>query len=71
MRKGDKYIPVITIVVYYVSGKPWDGARTLYELLDIKGNEESILPFISDYQMNIFDYHEYDDFGQWKLFSSF
>ena len=64
MRKGDKYIPVITIVVYYGRGKPWDGARTLYELLDIKGNEESILPFISDYQMNIFDYHEYDDFGQ-------
>ncbi len=41
-----------------------DGARTLYELLDTKGYDEKILPYISNYQLNIFDYHEYDDFGQ-------
>ena len=64
MKKGDKYIPVITIVVYYGKDKPWNGARTLYELLDVKENEEVILPFVSNYKLNIFDYHEHEDFGQ-------
>ena len=48
MRKEDKFVPVITIVVYYGSDRPWDGARTLYDLLDVKGAEEKILPFISN-----------------------
>ena len=64
MRKEDKFVPVITIVVYYGQERPWDGARTLYELLDVKGEEKRILPFISDYRLNIFDYHAYEDFGQ-------
>ncbi len=64
MRKVDKFIPVITIVVYYGKEKPWDGARTLHELLDVKGNEEKIFPFISNYRLNLFDYHEYEEFGQ-------
>lgn len=64
IQKEDKFIPVITIVVYYGKEKPWDGAGTLHELLDVCGNEEKILPFISDYRLNIFDYHAYDDFEQ-------
>ncbi len=64
MRKEDKFIPVITIVVYYGKEKPWDGARELYELLDVEGDEEKILPFITNYRLNLFDYHDYDDFGQ-------
>ncbi len=64
MGKEDKFIPIITIVIYYGKEKQWDGARTLYELLDTKGNGEIILPYISNYRLNVFDYHEYDDFGQ-------
>ena len=64
MRREDKFIPVITIIIYYGKEKPWDGAKTLHELLDIKGNAEKILPFVSDYKLNIFDYHDYNDFGQ-------
>ncbi len=30
----------------------------------MEGNEEKILPFISNYRLNVFDYHEYDDFSQ-------
>lgn len=48
MRKEDKFTPVITIVVYYGKEKPWDGAKTLHELLDAGGYEEKILPFISN-----------------------
>lgn len=64
MRKEDKFAPVITIVVYYGKGKSWDGATELYELLDVEGNKEKILPFISNYRLNLFDYHDYEEFGQ-------
>lgn len=64
MRKTDKFIPVITIVIYYGKEKPWDGAKTLYELLDVQKSTERILPFVSDYKLNVFDYHEYENFGQ-------
>lgn len=64
MRRTDKFIPVITIVIYYGRERPWDGAKTLYELLDVKRNAEKILPFVSDYKLNIFDYHEHKNFGQ-------
>ena len=64
MRREDKFIPVITIVVYYGKGKSWDGARELHELLDVEGNEERVLPFISNYRLNLFDYHEHEEFGQ-------
>lgn len=64
MRKEDRFIPVITIVVYYGKGKSWDGATELYELLDVEGNKEKILPFISNYRLNLFDYHDYEEFGQ-------
>lgn len=30
----------------------------------MNGNEEKILPFISNYRLNVFDYHDHDDFGQ-------
>ena len=66
MRKEDKFIPVITIVVYYGKEKPWDGARTLYELLDLQGTEEAIIPYISNYRLNLFDFHEYDSFEQFR-----
>lgn len=47
MKKTDKFIPVITIVVYYGS-EPWDGARSLHEMLNIP---ERIRPFVNDYKM--------------------
>ena len=34
MKKTDRFIPVITMVVYY-GEKPWDGAVSLHEMLDI------------------------------------
>ena len=34
MRKTDKFTAVITVVVYY-GEKPWDGARSLHEMLNI------------------------------------
>ncbi len=47
MRKEDKFIPVITVVVYY-GEKEWDGAKSLYEMLNIP---EKMKPFVNDYKM--------------------
>ena len=38
----------------------WDGARTLYELLEI---EDHLKPYITNHKLNIFDYHECEDYS--------
>lgn len=47
MRKTDKFMPVITVVIYY-GEKPWDGAKTLYEMLNLP---KDIEPYVNDYKM--------------------
>ena len=49
-RKTDKLIPIITVTVS-LSEKPWDGPRTLYEMLDIR--DGVIRKFVPDYKMNL------------------
>ncbi len=47
MKKTDKFIPVITVVVYY-GEKPWDGAMSLHEMLNIP---EEMMKYVNDYKM--------------------
>lgn len=47
MKKIDKFIPVITIVVYY-GEKPWDGATSLHEMLNVP---KEMANYINDYKM--------------------
>ena len=68
MRKEEKFIPVITLVLYLGNKKPWDGARSLYELLEI---DEDLKPFVSNHKLNLFDYHEHKDFSQFKTENKF
>lgn len=51
MKKTDKFIPVITIVVYY-GENPWDGALSLHEMLNIPKEVE---PFVNDYKMHLIE----------------
>ena len=44
MKKTDKLLPVITIVVYY-GEKAWNGAKTLHEMLDIPEEMIAEMPF--------------------------
>jgi hypothetical protein len=47
MKATDKFVPVITLVVYY-GEKPWDGALSLHDMLNIpKGMEQ----FVNDYKI--------------------
>ena len=47
MKRTDRLIPVITLVVYY-GERPWDGATSLHELLTV---DEELAPFVNDYKM--------------------
>lgn len=65
IKRDDKFTPVVMLVVYY-GRKPWDGPRHLHELLDLSGENEVLLPFIPDYRLNLFDYHDYEDFAAFQ-----
>jgi len=49
MRRTDRFLPVISIVIYY-GEKAWDGPKTLCEMLNIP-NE--LKEFVNDYKMNL------------------
>lgn len=54
MKKPDKFIPVITVVVYY-GDKDWDGARTLHGMLDIPAEMKR---YVNDYKMLLVEARE-------------
>ena len=65
LRKGDKLIPIITAVVYFRE-EPWDGPRSLFEMLDVR--DERLYRFLSDYKLNLIspaDMSE-DEFGKFQ-----
>ena len=64
LRKDDKLIPIITAVVY-LGEEPWDGPRSLYDMLDIKN--AALKKFIPNYWINLIspadmDEDEFDKF---------
>ncbi len=63
LAKDARFVPVILIVIYYGMDKVWDGAKTLYDMLNINEELES---YITNYKMNLFDYHDYEDFSFFK-----
>lgn len=54
MKKTDRFIPVVTIVVYY-GEKVWDGATSLHEMSDIS---EEMKPFVNDYKIRLVEARE-------------
>ena len=54
MKKTDKFAPIITVVIYY-GKKPWDGAKSLHEMLDIP---EEMVPYVNDYKMLLVEARE-------------
>lgn len=47
MKKTDKFVPVVTLVLYY-GEKAWDGPLSLREMLNIPGE---IAEYVNDYKM--------------------
>lgn len=56
MKKTDKLIPVITVVIYY-GERPWDGAKSLHEMLDIPAE---MIKYVNDYKMLLVEARQND-----------
>ncbi len=54
MKKTDRFMPVITMVVYY-GEKPWDGAVSLHGMLNIP---EEMRAFVNDYKLLLVEARE-------------
>lgn len=56
MKKEDRFIPVVTIVVYY-GEKEWDGALSLKQMMAIPKEMENI---VNDYKMKLVEARQND-----------
>ena len=63
--KEDKLIPVITICIY-LGEKPWDGPKSLKDMLDLQGVSEEVRNQIADYPLNLLEVNNYSDVEQFK-----
>ncbi len=52
--KADKVSGVVSLVIYY-GKEPWDGARDLYELLDLSGIPDPLKKLVNHYPIHILD----------------
>lgn len=64
LHKGDKLIPIITAVVY-LRDEPWDGPKSLYDMLDIKN--EALKRYIPNYWINLISPADMND-GEFDKF---
>ncbi len=60
MKREQKFIPIITLVLFLGLGKPWDGAESLYELLEM---DERLKPYVTNHRLNLYDYHKEKDYS--------
>lgn len=51
VKKGTKITPIIT-VVFYTGEEPWDGPKSLHDMMDI---DERVKPFVPDYPLYVID----------------
>ena len=58
LRKGDKLIPIITAVVYF-GDTPWDGPRSLHDMLNFKN--DAIKSYVPDYKLNLISPADMED----------
>lgn len=56
IRKTDRLLPVVTVVLYY-GIKPWDGAKSLHEMLEIP---EEMRAHVADYPMHLIEVRSAD-----------
>jgi len=63
--KDSKLCPVVTFILYG-GREPWDGPRTLHEMLDIEGLPEEIRRLVADYPLHLVDIRRLRDTGVFK-----
>ena len=62
INKEEKFAPIITLVVYFGTDHPWDGAKCLHDLLDI---DDELKKYVTNYRLNLYDCQEHDTFDEY------
>lgn len=62
MKREEKFAPIITLVVYFGTDHPWDGAKCLHDLLDI---DDELKEYVTNYRLNLYDCQEHDTFHEY------
>ena len=65
IKKGEKLIPASTLVVYF-GEEPWDGPRSLKEMLAIEDLPPQMQEYIADYPLHILEVRRFDDFEKFQ-----
>ena len=63
--KEDRLIPVITLIIYWGT-RPWDGARSLHEILDISEDLSQYKDKIMDYRLNLLEVQNMNNLEQYS-----
>lgn len=52
LKKADRLMPVITLVVYF-GDKDWDGAKSIHEMLSV--DDDELLSYVPNYKINFIE----------------
>ncbi len=64
-RKYDRLFPTVTFILY--SGtKPWEGPKSLYDMLDFTDIPEKLKQLVSDYKINLVEIRKLEDTSVFK-----
>lgn len=65
ITKEDRFKAVVTIVLYYGS-EPWQGARTLYDLLDLDSVHDKVKDLLNDYRIHILEVRRIQELDRYQ-----
>lgn len=69
IKKTDRIRPVSTLIIYWGS-EPWDGPRSLHEIMDFSGMAEDMVQglkkLIPEYPLHILDLNETNDYSGFR-----
>ena len=64
-RKNDRLYPAATFILYSGS-KPWDGPKSLHEMLDFTDIPETLREMVADYKINLVEIRKLEDTSVFK-----
>ncbi|MBQ2986510.1 MAG: hypothetical protein IJE23_03410 [Tyzzerella sp.] len=64
-RKSDRLYPAATFILYSGS-KPWDGPKSLHEILDFTDIPETLREMVADYKINLVEIRKLEDTSVFK-----
>ena len=64
-RKNDRLFPAVTFILYSGS-KPWEGPKSLHEMLDFTDIPEELKEMVADYKINLVEIRKLEDTSVFK-----